>query len=277
MECNFNDEVDRNLRVRDMGRRVLICLFFVAVSMPGIAIAGSYVPSEVETALLTIGRQDDVRAFAAGQESYAAQVLNIDVAIAQDIAQAYESKDDGKANHRFLNRRVLVSGIAAAVWPDGADRAVLVFADTGATQVRAIAHGDQASRMATWHVGSKVALVCTGEGGTSRAASFDDCENAGDVARREWERLDASLADFYQGKHVPNVMIVMLAINIAARASRMPTDHRCAESLEKCRESATAIGSLTSDKGLLKEVVQRFEANGLDLSVLAPVPVQREP
>ncbi len=263
------NQVQRSARL--VGARLRLYALLVAVLVPGSGIAGSYVPGEVETALLTIGRQDDVGAFAAGQQSYAAQVLNIDVATAQDIARVYQSKDDEKANHRFLSRRVLVSGIVEAVWPDDPDRTVLVYADTGATQVRAIAHGNQASRVATWYAGSKVSLVCTGAGGTSRAVSFDDCENAGDVGRREWERLDAWFADFYQGKYVPNIMIAILAINIAARASRMPADHRCAESLEKCREAAMAIGSLTSDDGLLREVVQRFEASGLDLSVLAPV------
>lgn len=271
MECYLKDRVGCRFRIRDMGWRLRLYMIFVAAGMPSIGVASSYIPSDVETALLTIGRQDDVRAFAAGQQSYAALVLNIDVATAQEIAGVYQSKSDGKANHRFLSRRVLVSGIVDAVWPDDLDRTVLVYADTGATQVRAIAHGNQASRVATWRAGSKVSLVCTGVGGTSRAVSFDDCENADDVGRREWERLAAWLADFYQGKYVPNVMIVTLAINIAARARRMPADHGCVESLEKCREAATAVGSLTSDKGLLKEAVQRFEANGLDLGVLVPV------
>ena len=52
--------------VRRVGARLRLYALLVAVLVPGSGIAGSYVPGEVETALLTIGRQDDVRAFAAG-------------------------------------------------------------------------------------------------------------------------------------------------------------------------------------------------------------------
>lgn len=251
--------------------RVKYCAMLITALAPALCAAEAYVPSEVETALLTLIRQDDVRAFAEGQRNYAAQAFNIDVATAPEIARAYESGDDAKTNQRFLSRRVLVSGTIAAVWVDGPDRTVLAYADTGATQVRAIAHGEQTSRLTAWQVGSKVVLVCTGAGGTSRVATFDDCENADNVARREWERLDAWFADFYQGKYVPNIMVVTMAVNIAARASRMPADHRCATSSEKCLEAVMAIGSLTNDRGLLKDVVQRLVAKGLDFGLLAPV------
>lgn len=251
--------------------RAKFCVMLIMVLAPALCVAEAYVPSEVETALLALVRQDDMRSFSAGQQSYAAQAFNIDVATAPEIARVYESGDDSKANRRFLSRRVLVSGTIDAVWADGPDRMVLAYADTGATQVRAMAHGEQTLRITAWQVGNKVALVCTGAGGTSRAVTFDDCENADNVARREWERLNVWFADFYHGKYVPNIMVVTMAVNVAARASRMPADHHCATSSEKCREAAMAIGSLTSDKALLKSVIQRFEAQGLDLGLLAPV------
>ncbi|WP_153101228.1 OB-fold protein [Paraburkholderia hayleyella] len=251
--------------------RAKFCVMLIMALAPVLCAAEGYVPSEVETALLTLIRQDDVRAFGAGQQSYAAQAFNIDVATAPEIARVYESGDDVKANQRFLSRRVLVSGTIDAVWANGPDRMVLAYADTGATQVRAMAHGEQTLHMTAWQVGNKVALVCTGAGGTSRVVTFDDCENADNVAQREWEHLNAWFADFYQGKYVPNIMVVTMAVNVAARASRMPVDHHCARSSEKCREAVMAIGSLTDDKGLLKDVVQRFVAQGLDLSLLAPV------
>lgn len=251
--------------------RAKSCVMLIMALAPAHSAAVGHVPSEVETALLTLIRQDDVRAFGAGQQSYAAQVFNIDVVTAPEIARVYESGDDAKANQRFLSRRVLVSGTIDAVWADGSDRTVLAYADTGRTQVRAMAHGEQTLHMTAWQVGSKVALVCTGAGGTSRAATFDDCENAESFARREWDHLNVWFADFYQGKYVPNIMVVTMAVNVAARASRMPADHHCATSAEKCLEAAMAIGSLTDDNGLLKDVVQRFMAQGLDLSLLAPV------
>ena len=95
--------------------------------------------------------------------------------------------------------------------------------------------------------------------------------DADNFARRELGRLNAWFVDFYQGKYVPNIMVVTTAINVAARASRMPADHHCAINSEKCREAAMAIGSLTDDKGLLRDVVRKFEMQGLDLSLLAPV------
>ncbi|KUY85570.1 MULTISPECIES: hypothetical protein [unclassified Burkholderia] len=251
--------------------RAKFCAVLIAALAPSLCAAEGYVPSEGETALLTLIRRDDVRAFAEGQKNYAAQAFNIDVATAPEIARFYESGDDAKTNQRFLSRRVLVSGTIEAVWADGPDRTVLAYADTGATQVRAIAHGEQTSRMTAWQVGGKVALVCTGAGGTSRAVTFDDCENADNVARREWDRLDTWFADFYQGKYVPNIMVVTMAVNIAARASRLPADHSCATDSEKCREAVMAIGSLTNDKGLLKDIVQQLVAKGLDFGLLAPV------
>ncbi|WP_321884152.1 OB-fold protein [Burkholderia cepacia] len=251
--------------------RAKFCAMLITALTPALCVAEGYVPSEVETALLTLIRQDDLRAFAEGQQSYAAQAFNIDVTTASEIARVYESGDDAKANQRFLSRRVLVSGTIEAVWADGPDRTVLAYADTGATQVRAIAHGEQTSRLAAWQVGSKIVLVCTGAGGISRVATFADCENADNVARREWERLDAWFADFYQGKYVPNIMVVTMAVNVAARASRMPADHRCTTSPEKCIEAVMASGALGGDKALLKDVVQRLVAKGLDFGLLAPV------
>ncbi|WP_081054907.1 OB-fold protein [Burkholderia diffusa] len=249
--------------------RVKLCVALIAAFASEFCVADDSVPSEVESSLLTLIRQDDVHAFATGQQSYVAQTLNIDVTTAPEIARAYRSRDDAKANQRFLSRRVLISGAIDALWSDGPNRTVLIYADTGATQVRAIVRGKQPRT--AWRVGSRVTLVCTGAGGTSRAASFDDCEIADNVARREWKRLDAWFADFYRGKYVPNIMIVTMAINVAARASRMPAGYRCAESPEKCREALIATGALTSDKDLLNGIVGRFKAIGLDLSLLAPI------
>lgn len=263
--------ITRSFRVLKVNLRTRFWAVLAVALAPALCAAEGYVPSEVETALLTLIRQDDVRAFAEGQQNYAAQAFNIDVTTAPEIARVYESGDDAKANQRFLSRRVLVSGTIDAVWADGPDRTVLAYADTGATQVRAIAHGEQTSRLAAWQVGSKVVLVCTGAGGISRVATFDDCENADNVARREWERLDAWFADFYQGKNVPNIMVVTMAVNVAARASRMPADYRCTTSPEKCIEAVMASGSLGGDKALLKGVVQRLMAKGLDFGLLAPV------
>lgn len=251
--------------------RAGFCVTLVMALAPALGAAKGYVPSDVEAALLTLVRQDDLRTFGEGQQSFAAQALNIDVATASEIAHVYKSGNDAKANLRFLNRRVLVSGTIDAVQSGSPGRTALVYADTGMTQVRAMTHDEQPSRTSARQVGSKVALVCTGAGGTSRAVTFDDCENADSFAQREWGRLNAWFVDFYQGRYVPNIMVVTMAINIAAMASRMPADHHCAVSAEQCRESAMAIGSLTDDKGLLREVVKRFEAQGLDLSLLAPV------
>ena len=145
--------------------RVGLCVTVMALA-PALGAAKGYVPSDVEAALLTLVRQDDLRTFGEGQQSFAAQALNIDVATASEIAHVYKSGNDAKANPRFLNRRVLVSGTIDAVQSDSPGRTALVYADTGTTQVRAMTHDEQPSRTSAWRVGSKVVLVCTGAGGT---------------------------------------------------------------------------------------------------------------
>ncbi|MCP1107748.1 hypothetical protein M6G53_20465 [Serratia nevei] len=263
--------------IRRSARRVGVCLrlcvLLVAGLVPGLGVAGGYVPSETETGMLQAVIQDDLQAIAEGWENYAATVLKIPMATASEVARAYAEKQ-ATADFRFRSKRVLVSGITASVQGSGPGQALVVFDVPGAILVRAQPRNDAVSRALALRPGELSVFACGVEGERAGAIDFTDCEFGDDFGRRTWETMEAELNAFYQGKPAKAIWAPTLAINLAMRASQMPLNNGCAESLDKCRASSMAVGSLKGEAGdrLLKTTIQRFRDAGLDLSLFTPPP-----
>ncbi|WP_414706713.1 OB-fold protein [Ralstonia sp. UBA689] len=228
----------------------------------------------MEATLLNIIRNDDISAFSDGRQPYTATVLNIKTASASDIGCAYEQSSD-TANEQFLGKRILVSGTVEAVQERDQASSIILFANTGSVQVRALAPMDTAARLKALYAGSSVALVCVGLGGATSAATFGDCEFANDFAQRTWDRLSTEFSDFYQGKPAKSIAIPMMAIKIAQRASLMSLDRPCSDDPENCFAAAMSLGNFRErgNASALQAVIARFKSAGLDLSLFSRIPI----
>ncbi|EMN5132510.1 hypothetical protein RVV79_005681 [Burkholderia contaminans] len=268
-QCN---QVQRS--VRRVGLRLRLCALLVAALVPGLGVAGGYVPSEIETDMLRAIIHDDLQAITEGRENYAATVLKIPMATASEVARAY-AENQGTADLRFQNKRVLLSGVTASVQDGGQGRTLVVFDVPGAVVVRARPRSEVVPRAMALRPGDLSVFACKAEGERAGAIEFTDCEFGDDFVRRTWKAMQAELDAFYQGKPAKAIWAPTLAINLAMRASQMPLNNGCAESLDKCRASSMAVGSLKGEAGdrLLKATIQRFRDAGLDLSLFTPPPV----
>lgn len=259
--------------VRHVGVRLRLCTLLVAALAPGLSVAGGYVPDEVETGMLRAVIQDDLQAIAEGRENYAATVLKIPMATASEVARAY-AENQRTADLRFQNKRVLLSGITASVKDSGSGQALVAFDVPGAVPVVAQPRSDVIPRALALRPGDLSVFACKAEGERAGAIDFTDCEFGDDFGRRTWKTMESELDAFYQGKPAKAIWTPTFAINLAMRASQMPLNNGCAESLDKCRASSMAVGSLKGESGgrLLNATIQRFREAGLDLSLFTTLP-----
>lgn len=265
--------ITRSFRALKVNLRTRFWAVPVVALAPVLCVAEGYVPSPAESALLDLMMQDDIRSTAEGQWSYAAITQGVTRISADEMARTYAVGGFETGKDPFEGRRFLVSGTVASALDYRQGRAFVVFADTGSVQVRAQPQANNAVRTLALRTGDKVALVCTGAGGTKVAGVLRDCEFGDDFGKRVWVGLRNDFSEFYRGKPAKSLSIVSTALGLAGRASQMPADSGCGEDAEKCVEAAVAVGPLKGKRTSLEEALQRFGNAGLDLSLFSVVPI----